>query len=165
MKNLNIRIMNENETTGELLKKRNFWNVISIRSPDSERIGPDAVKDLAVDFLPLVFHDVWHKSQIKGNIQPPTRTHVNQAMEWAKGKVDILVHCKSGVSRSSSLAYVLACCRMTPEEALKVLNFKIHYPNQLIVMYGAELLENAAVWDVFFGELSRQPKVGIDEVF
>jgi predicted protein tyrosine phosphatase len=72
---------------------------------------------------------------------------VKKALEWSKGKDRIVVHCGAGVSRSSSIAYVIACQRLGAKEAVKILDMSIHAPNPLIVSLGAEALNDKSVED------------------
>ena len=146
---MNIRIMSQIECFQELMKRPDFWNVLSIRSPERNRIPPDVLKSSAKSFHPMIFHDVWREFQITPTMVPPATCHVVEALAWSEGKENILVHCFAGVSRSPALAYIIACKRMEPEEAMKILDYKLHFPNRMIVQIGAKVLQNPAIWDVF----------------
>lgn len=51
-----------------------------------------------------------------------------------------IVSCRAGISRSSAIAYLLACKRTSPEEAIQLLLPSKHFPNELILKYGMEIL-------------------------
>jgi len=77
----------------------------------------------------------------KGEVVPNSDL-VSAALEFAKGAPNVAVHCTAGVSRSSAMAFLVAC-QMTgdPEEAVKVLDMKSHFPNESIVLLGERLLD------------------------
>ena len=76
-----------------------------------------------------------------------TRLKVARILKWAKGKKNIAVHCTAGISRSSAVAYLIACSRMPASEAIKVLNPNIHSPNALVVFHGIKILKDMAVYE------------------
>ena len=51
-----------------------------------------------------------------------------------------IVACKFGVSRSSAIAYLLESQRTSPQEAISILDVNNHYPNELILKFGIEIL-------------------------
>ena len=51
-----------------------------------------------------------------------------------------IVACKFGISRSSAIAYLLESQRTSPQEAIAILDVNKHYPNQLILKFGIEIL-------------------------
>ena len=60
-----------------------------------------------------------------------------------------MVHCAAGVSRSSATAYVIACMTTPPAKAIYMLNPMLHMPNERIVQYGTEILDNTDIWREF----------------
>ncbi len=106
------------------------------------------VRDYVKSLLWLQFDDVlWEFS----NYVMPRREHVEQALEWAGDKNPILCSCHAGMSRSAAMAYVIACSRaLHPRLALEVLTPIKHYPNELIVKYGADLLKNKSILDEYY---------------
>ena len=90
----------------------------------------------AANLIGFTFEDV------EFGINAPTRNDVQLAIEWGR-KVkseDLIVCCMAGISRSSAIAYCIECTRTDPEQALNILDKKFHYPNSLIVNYGAKIL-------------------------
>lgn len=78
---------------------------------------------------------------MRGEIMPSVEL-VRGALEFAAGHADVAVHCTAGVSRSSALAYILEVQRTgDSDEAVKILNPMVHYPNMLIVEIGEHILD------------------------
>ena len=132
------------------------WDVVSIRDIGKSRseeveqikvggyrfldaISPHAFRDMLV----LSFDDVWLQNQ-EGVL--PSSIQVAGTMAWSEGKDRIVVHCGAGISRSSAMAYVIACSRIGVDEAIKKLDFRIHAPNPCIVWMGATLLNDERVY-------------------
>jgi len=121
------------------------WNVVSIREKGQETLpldAPGAVKSMTVMF----FYDLEEPIQGKDFVLP-SMEDVEEVLSWAKGKDPILVRCQGGVSRSSAMAYLIACSRTFPCCASNVLNPMLHWPNQLVVSLGAKCLGNVEVHD------------------
>jgi len=95
------------------------------------------------------FDDIWLPEHEKMGFKLPKKEDVANILEWAKGKNPVTVHCTGGISRSSAIAYLIACLTHPPEEAIKVLNPLVHAPNELVVQYGAEILRNPRIFEVF----------------
>jgi len=122
------------------------WNVISIRDSKQGNAPIDDVIGLCRDVLILRFDDVQEKEP--GDYVFPTIEDVRTALDWARGRTSILVHCHAGVSRSSAIAYLIACDMVGPEKAISILNPHIHFPNSLLVSFGAEILKDSMVSSV-----------------
>ncbi len=60
------------------------------------------------DHLTLRFHDIVEPRH--GHV-PPGEAHVRQALDFASRPEPIVVHCYAGVSRSTAMAYAIACAR------------------------------------------------------
>jgi predicted protein tyrosine phosphatase len=115
---------------------------------------PTGVEGLARRLLHLEFDD---QTRARSGVVLPTADDVRRALEWSVGYQRLVVCCHAGISRSSALAYVIACRDHPPEEALGVLSPRCHYPNSLIVRLGAIALGNEAVYTAFVGWLGREP--------
>jgi len=96
----------------------------------------EEIKDYK-NILRLSFDDVFGMVE-----DSPSLEDVRKAIEWCKGKKQVMVHCYAGMSRSSALAYVIACSQMPVDHALQVINLKVHCPNDLIVSLGSQILDN-----------------------
>lgn len=129
-------------------KFANFY-IVSIRNSKTDTFLFDQVERLCKDkckgFLPMVFDDVWLPEHERLGYVLPKKEIIEEALMWAKNKGPFIVHCKAGISRSSAVAYLIACLFAPPEKAIKVLNQFIHSPNELIVKFGAEILENEEI--------------------
>ena len=77
-----------------------------------------------------------------------TERREQAALDYAKDKQELLVHCAAGVSRSSAIAYLIACSRVGTMEALKVLDSLFHWPNNRVVRLGAEIMDNPEIEQV-----------------
>jgi len=145
---MNVIIRSQVEATIELQRKPGFWHVVSIREP-LENAAIDRMKEKAVSFIPLSFHDIWSETQTgNGRYVLASREQVAEVLAWAKGKDNILVHCHAGISRSSAMAFVIACQVMPVADALKILDFKVHWPNTHIVALGEAILGKKILQEV-----------------
>jgi len=96
----------------------------------------EEMKD-CTNMLRLSFDDVFGMEE-----DSPSKEDVRKAIEWCKDRKNVMVHCFAGMSRSSALAYVIACSQMPVDHALQVINLKVHCPNDLIVSLGSDILGN-----------------------
>jgi predicted protein tyrosine phosphatase len=87
--------------------------------------------------LALGFHDI---TMARNDAIEPQPKHIWEALNWASDKQDIYVACRAGVSRSSAIAYLIACTRMTPEQAVLILDPDRHIPNELLIKHGSRIL-------------------------
>lgn len=69
-----------------------------------------------------------------------TPQDIVRIFNWCRDKDGIAVHCYSGVSRSSAIAYLIECLEQLPEKAIEILNADKHSPNSHIIRIGAEIL-------------------------
>ena len=97
--------------------------------------------------LKLEFDDVFKRTE---GSRAPRAKDISRVLEWAKDKSGITVHCHAGYSRSAAVAYLIECAASKPEEAIKVLNYKIHCPNELIVKLGADILGNDSILSTYW---------------
>lgn len=51
-----------------------------------------------------------------------------------------IVCCKQGISRSSAIAFLIESNTTSPEEAIKILDERKHFPNELILKHGLDIL-------------------------
>lgn len=66
----------------------------------------------------------------------PTKEQVQRAINSGYD----IVACKQGISRSSAIAFLIEAHRTTPQEALLLWDVKKHFPNELIMKHGMEIL-------------------------
>ncbi|HCE46440.1 MAG TPA: hypothetical protein DET40_23090 [Lentisphaeria bacterium] len=120
-------------------------NIVSIRSsrlPDSEYAFFDEFRANYKDIIIEKFDDI--KVPEEGWIVPELE-HVRRILGWAEERENIAVHCTAGISRSSAIAYLIACQRSSPKQAVKVLDPAKHAPNRLIIKLGMDVLGDEAV--------------------
>ena len=145
-----IRIASKLAAIDEIMRNRHKWHVLSIRDPEDKKAPIDVFKNLCKSILPLKFHDIRdeHEGAVDNHGNPlvlPEVNDVKNALEWSIGKDRILVHCEAGISRSSAMAYLIACTRMSAKKATTILNFHLHWPNPRIVRIGSEVMNRADV--------------------
>lgn len=70
-------------------------------APSLPGIAPD-------DHLTLRFHDI--VEPMSGYVHP-CESHVAEALAFAVGPAPIVVHCYAGISRSTAMAFAIACAR------------------------------------------------------
>ena len=145
---LAIAIRSEEFAVFDVLERPAAFHVVSIRDFGSESAPVDEVASLCLSMCVVNFDDLSDdelptQEDIKSHrVCFPQREHLEAVLEYAEGKSPLLVHCAAGISRSSAVAYVIACNRVSPQEALGVLSPKLHWPNDRIVRLGADLLGN-----------------------
>ena len=66
----------------------------------------------------------------------PTKDQVESAI-MSNMKI---VCCKQGISRSSAIAFLIESNISSPEEAIKILDERKHFPNELILKHGMDIL-------------------------
>ena len=76
---------------------------------------------------------------------------IRRILEWCRTKKSIVVHCYSGVSRSSAIAYLIECLEQPPEKALEILNADKHSPNSHIIRIGARVFNDREILTCFMG--------------
>ncbi len=113
-------------------------DAVLIHDPDDRYDTVKSIIAWARDTLFLEFYDIEEPLETHRH---PTHEDITKALQWHQDKkTPIIVTCTAGISRSAATAFVLACNGSTPEEAAKVWNKRLHYPNRLIVKIGAEIL-------------------------
>ena len=87
-----------------------------------------------------------------GRLGSPTKEQVKQVMELQDFDY---VACKQGISRSSAIAYLIACKDEEPSEAVKVLDHTKHFPNELILKHGLDLWEEVGAEQSFIDDFKN----------
>lgn len=125
----------------------NQLDIVFISSPDSPYSVESSHKipGLSKDICQLRFHDI---SFPRGSMTPPSRDDVQKALDFAHGRDKLIVACQAGISRSSAIAYLIQAAEVGMIEALNVLNPKIHQPNSLIIVHGANILGEPDIVDL-----------------
>jgi predicted protein tyrosine phosphatase len=108
--------------------------LLSLVSFGSEVVRPAQIAP--EDHMTLNFHDI--VEPLEGFV-PPSESHVAEALAFATAdRAPIVVHCYAGVSRSTAMAYAIACarepgrCELELASALRRLSPSAT-PNRLIV--------------------------------
>jgi predicted protein tyrosine phosphatase len=133
------------ETIGGLLKER-YREMDVILFTNSDYPVPRHIETHCKEMIHLPVDDVdfARKTQVA-----PSLEIVQKALEWAKGRDKLISCCHAGVSRSSAMAYLLACREWGPKVALSVLRPHRHWPNRLIVHLGSQVLNDPTIWETF----------------
>lgn len=66
----------------------------------------------------------------------PTKEQVESAINSGYD----IVACKQGVSRSAAIAFLIECKKTSPKEAIQILDYRKHFPNELILKHGLDIL-------------------------
>lgn len=144
-KSTDIKILGLREITCLLREKKTDFNIVSIRSTELPQTTYDAFDECRGNYEDIIiecFDDII-SPQVGYTV--PTEEHVRRILKWAMSREQLAVHCTAGVSRSSAIAYLIACQRSSPKEALKILDPMKHSPNRLILYLGAEVLGNEEI--------------------
>jgi predicted protein tyrosine phosphatase len=163
---MNIMICSANDAAHQLRVQPHHWYVVSLRCRTEDR--PEFKKvarlsHLARAMLVRRFDDIWVPE--KGRVMP-SREDIKIIIDWVRTEYprDLMVHCYAGVSRSSAVAYVLACIEKDPAEAINMLNPMIHSPNERIVELGADILNKPEIVEAYekaFGDDPFSNMMGI----
>lgn len=146
---MKIAIMSMGLASSTVKKSPNTYDVVSIRNTNRSYSDYQTISSKARNCFEVYFDDVWlPKHELKG-YKLATRKQIEKILEWAKDKEEIIVHCKVGKSRSSAVAYLIACMDNDPEQAITILQKGYHIPNEWIIELGTEILGNTKIWEVF----------------
>lgn len=150
----NIEILSRDNLRDKLYKQPNFYNSIIIGASELELLG---LTSLCKDSHIALFADI--VSTDKEN--SPTLEKVRECIEWGKDKDNLLVSCAAGISRSSSIAYLIECAKSDhPDSSVIILDVNRHRPNQLILCYGSKILDKdvvSPVYELYDNELKKKP--------
>ncbi|MFA6294570.1 MAG: hypothetical protein WC637_22450 [Victivallales bacterium] len=150
-----ISIMSLEAITELLSSKKTLYNIVSIRSTDLPELEYKVFEDFKGHYKEIiieVFDDIESPWTGKKVVDPK---QIAGILNWAKGKNNIVVHCTAGISRSAAVAYLIACTRMIPAEAVKILKTDSHYPNDLVVYYGAKILGDDSIYTEYYRWLDK----------
>lgn len=153
-----MRIMSRKAVHELVVKEESKHNCILIHEPDCyaliEPIVPKCKNVLCLGFGDYV-----------GETRPgaPTKEDVRQALEWM---VPDVVSCQMGSSRSSAIAFLVQCKLFGPEEAYKLWDVNLHYPNELVLKHGVEFLGKDIIpyIKMFYGQVAQNKKWKYDLV-
>lgn len=144
-KNTDITIWSLREIAGLIKEKPTDLNIVSIRSTEIPQATYDIFEEYRNNYENIIveyFDDIRFPQE---GFTIPAKEHVMRILKWAVDKEHIAVHCTAGISRSSAIAYVIACQKSSPKEALKILDPMKHGPNHLILKLGMEVLGDKTV--------------------
>ena len=117
-----------------LSQRPNQLDAIIITDPNWSL--PSYVPTLAHAYLHMRFVDTTDAS----NPDCPTIEHVQEMLDWARGREKLLICCHAGVSRSSATALLVASSVVGVDQGIGVLVPGWHHPNRLILRHGDVLL-------------------------
>lgn len=137
---MNIQIMSALDAQ-KLIQKNPNQNMISIRSVMGFKpFGINWDNFNQPNVLTLYFDDVFGLNYKNMGFKIVESKDIKKAINWAKYKDDIVIHCTQGISRSAALAYIIACFKVGPKEAIKILDPNWHVPNEKIIELGYNIL-------------------------
>lgn len=125
---------------------------------------PEWVLGKVRSHLHLVFDDITADFNPPSFV-PPAREHLEQALEFARGKTHLVVACHAGMSRSAAVALAIAGREWGTEKALSILNPRRHSPNLRVCKLADQLhpegrlLEAVVTW----GEVNAD--IPVDDVW
>ncbi len=134
-----IQIMSRKKAI-EFITNNPFYPIVAIGETNNDNVLELVSK--AKDHILLRFDDVEFE---RHGYKQVTLENIKHAIEWAKDKDDLIVACLAGISRSAAIAYLIGCSKVSPQEAINVLDKDIHLPNIRVVELGSEVLENKEV--------------------
>lgn len=140
---MNITIAGHKRAEQILAARPQEYNVVFINSP---RIALyDFVPQYAKDYIYLQFDDITFDRGDK--FQSPKKEDVQKALDWTATRDEpFLIVCAAGISRSSSIAYLVTYSKTKNiDAALGILDPELHVPNIRIVKYGSEIFNDPEV--------------------
>jgi len=155
---INITIFSLGEITKRIKEKPTGFNIVSIRSSDISPAKYDVFDKYRSNYRDIIiecFDDI--KAPQDGFITP-MKEHIRRILKWAMDKENIVVHCTAGISRSSAIAYLIACQMSSPKQALKVFDPLKHCPNRLILNIGVEVLGDESILSEYLKWFDRTYK-------
>lgn len=135
------------------------WNIVSIRDSDHPAILYQDFVECRKNYKEIIVERLDDITCESDTLCMANSGHVRRILEWSAGKKKIAVHCHAGISRSSAMAYLIACKRMAPKKALNILDVGIHDPNRHIVRLGASLMGKESVYGEYISWMRRKDKM------
>jgi predicted protein tyrosine phosphatase len=86
----------------------------------------------------LMFDDIEFHRDNHRMVEP---SQVREAVNFAADKDNLVVCCTAGMGRSAALAYVVACSKMEPAEAVTILDPNRHTPNEKVIFLGDTIVD------------------------
>ena len=142
---MNIKICSRKSILKESINYKHAIIIYESRDAVTDQIVVE-VNNYFTSFLILCFDDI--DSPQHGFISP-NEEHIREALQYSINKEKLLVSCQAGISRSSSLSYILACNKILPKDAIKILDHNKHTPNELVIQIGTDILGNEDIWTEF----------------
>lgn len=149
---------------------RGRFSVLLILEPEYDtrynELSAEAIevcREYAPDTLVQRYHDVDSRTLQMLNtagqrgirITEPTFEDIKQAVEWADGKHSLLISCRAGQRRSSAMRYIISSMQkvngqyVSPNDAIRELDYRIHDPNQLLVSHAARGFGRPEIHETF----------------
>lgn len=128
------------------------FDIISIRDSMQNNLYKLLNKELEKNtqcksYLIQIFDDI---EEAEINKQEVSYKNITDMLDFSKDKKNLIVHCNMGVSRSSATAYLIKYFHTKDiNEALKLLDFKKHNPNELLIRRGSKILKNPEIYTEF----------------
>jgi predicted protein tyrosine phosphatase len=148
-KDLNITIHSLEGIAHVVRSRKTDLNIVSIRSSDCPVDEYSFFEEHRCNYSSIIIEEFDDIEFSDGNLKLVSRAEIDSILRWAGEKGNIAVHCTAGISRSSAVAYLIACSRMPASEAVKVLNPNIHRPNALVVLKGISILRDRSIYDQY----------------
>lgn len=78
----------------------------------------------------------------------PTTEELKYVLDWAKDKDSLYIACSTGIVYSSAYAFLIACCRTSPDRAIWTLNANEHLPDTNIMQVGVQVIGEQILPDI-----------------
>lgn len=145
---MKISIGGIEDTTKFLRSSHTDTALISIRDCDKvsqqDYFGIDNLRTNVGGVWVSYFDDIWAPVHMDYGFCPLTYKQLEAMLEWSNTFDNFRIHCRAGVSRSPAVAFVVACKKLPPKEAIGFLNVDIHCPNPWVIQLGCALLPEKA---------------------
>lgn len=125
------------------------YSIVSIRNSDLPESSYAVFKKYRRNFRNIhvaVFDDIEYPQDGLAIVEPE---QIELILAWSGNRRNIAVHCTAGISRSSAIAYLIACTRMPASEAIGILDPDRHCPNDLVIYHGVKILNDTLVYEEY----------------
>jgi predicted protein tyrosine phosphatase len=145
----NIEIYSLDRISEIVRKQKTDLDIVSIRSSGCPEGEYSVFDEYHFNFKSIICEEFDDIESPDDELIAVTREKISRILEWAKDKNNVAVHCTAGISRSSAVAYLIACSRMPPSKAIRILDPNLHSPNALVVFHGIKILKDMEVCDQY----------------
>ena len=154
-RNPSIEIFSLAALSGLVTAQGTDYSIVSIRNSNLPESNYAVFKKYRRNFRNIhvtVFDDIEYPQDGRAIVEPE---QIKLILAWARNRRNIAVHCTAGISRSSAVAYLIACTRMPASDAIGLLDPDRHCPNDLVIYHGIKILNDISIYEEYMKWIMR----------